>query len=196
MLGERGAPAPDDGRVRIFDTTLRDGEQAPGCTMTLDEKLAVARQLARLKVDVIEAGYPAASDGDWEAVHQIAREIGGSGGPAICGLARATARDIDRCWTAVEPAAQARIWSLREASLGLSMAMKEDAKSIAFVEDTAVAPTRLPEFIGRFRDLLRRHDTDGEGLAHPYRSTGPVTGRRNASMSTTGEGLLPFNLRS
>ena len=107
--GKRGALAPDDGRVRIFDTTLRDGEQAPGCTMTRDEKLAVARQLARLKVDVIEAGYPAASDGDCEAVHQIAREIGAAGGPAICGLARATERDVDRCWTAVEPAAQARI---------------------------------------------------------------------------------------
>jgi 2-isopropylmalate synthase len=107
--GTRGALAADDGRVRIFDTTLRDGEQAPGCTMTLDEKLAVARQLARLRVDVIEAGYPAASDGDWEAVNRIAREVGGPGGPAICGLARATERDIDRCWTAVEPAAQARI---------------------------------------------------------------------------------------
>src|SRR5438105_5704418 len=107
--GTRGALVPDDGRVRIFDTTLRDGVQAPGCTMTLDEKLAVARQLARLRVDVIEAGYPAASDGDWEAVKESARGIGGSGGPAICGLARATARDIDRCWTAVEPAAQARI---------------------------------------------------------------------------------------
>src|SRR5438128_7909284 len=107
--GKRGALAPDDGRVRIFDTTLRDGEQAPGCTMTRDEKLAVARQLARLKVDVIEAGYPAASDGDWDAVHQVAREIGNAGGPTICGLARATVRDIDRCWTAVEPAAQARI---------------------------------------------------------------------------------------
>ena len=107
--GGRREAGPDDGRVRIFDTTLRDGEQAPGCTMTLEEKLAVARQLARLKVDVIEAGYPAASDGDWEAVHRIAREVGGVGGPAICGLARATERDIDRCWTAVEPAAQARI---------------------------------------------------------------------------------------
>ena len=106
--GEAGG-VPDDGRVRIFDTTLRDGEQAPGCTMTLDEKLAVARQLARLRVDVIEAGYPAASDGDWEAVNRIAREVGGMGGPGICGLARATERDIDRCWTAVEPAAQARI---------------------------------------------------------------------------------------
>jgi len=107
--GKREAFAPDDGRVRIFDTTLRDGEQAPGCTMTLEEKLAVARQLARLRVDVIEAGYPAASDGDWEAVRRIACEVGGAGGPEICGLARATERDIDRCWTAVEPAARARI---------------------------------------------------------------------------------------
>ena len=99
----------DDGRIVIFDTTLRDGEQAPGCTMTPGEKLAIAQQLARLRVDVIEAGYPAASDGDWNAVHQIAREVGGADGPAICGLARATERDVDRCWSAVEPAAKARI---------------------------------------------------------------------------------------
>lgn len=107
--GKRVDSAPDDGRVRIFDTTLRDGEQAPGCTMTSGEKLAIAHQLARLRVDVIEAGYPAASDGDWAAVHQIAREIGSDLGPAICGLARATERDIDRCWSAVEPAAKARV---------------------------------------------------------------------------------------
>jgi 2-isopropylmalate synthase len=99
----------DDSRVRIFDTTLRDGEQAPGCTMTLEEKLAVAHQLARLRVDVIEAGYPAASKGDWTAVREIARQVGGPGGPAICGLARATERDIDECWGAVEPSANARI---------------------------------------------------------------------------------------
>ena len=99
----------DDGRVVIFDTTLRDGEQAPGCTMTLEEKLAVAHQLARLRVDVIEAGFPAASEGDWTAVHQIAREVGGVDGPVICGLARANERDIERCWTAVEPAAKGRI---------------------------------------------------------------------------------------
>jgi 2-isopropylmalate synthase len=108
--GEGGTDfGPDDDRVRIFDTTLRDGEQAPGCTMTIGEKLAVAHQLARLKVDVIEAGYPAASDGDWAAVHQIAREVGSADGLTICGLARATERDIDRCWTAVEPATNARI---------------------------------------------------------------------------------------
>src|SRR5689334_5757019 len=92
-----GGGASGDGRVRIFDTTLRDGEQAPGCTMTSSEKLAVARQLARLRVDVIEAGFPAASDGDWAAVHEIAGEVGGEGGPAICGLARASERDLARC---------------------------------------------------------------------------------------------------
>src|SRR5207248_1920590 len=105
----RDGPAGDDGRVRIFDTTLRDGEQAPGCTMTPAEKLAIARQLVRLNADIIEAGYPAASDGDWEAVRAIAREVGVTGGPIICGLARATERDVDRAWTAVEPAARARI---------------------------------------------------------------------------------------
>lgn len=110
--GEHTGPSrggTDDGRVRIFDTTLRDGEQAPGCTMTLEEKLSVAHQLARLRVDVIEAGFPAASEGDWTAVNQIAREVGGVYGPDICGLARANVRDIERCWTAVEPAANARI---------------------------------------------------------------------------------------
>jgi len=98
-----------DERITIFDTTLRDGEQAPGCTMTLVEKLGIAHQLARLRVDVVEAGFPAASNGDWTAVHEIAKEVGGADGPTICGLARANERDIDRCWTAVEPASRARI---------------------------------------------------------------------------------------
>jgi len=95
--------------VRIFDTTLRDGEQSPGCTMTLDEKMEVARQLARLNVDIIEAGFPAASPGDWAAVHQIAREIGTPDGPVIAALARAVKDDIDKAWSAVQPAAKKRI---------------------------------------------------------------------------------------
>ncbi len=107
--GQSRDDTSSDDRVRIFDTTLRDGEQAPGCTMTLEEKLAVAHQLARLRVDVIEAGFPAASEGDWTAVNQIAREVGTVYGPDICGLARANERDIERCWSAVEPAANARI---------------------------------------------------------------------------------------
>jgi 2-isopropylmalate synthase len=96
-------------RVLIFDTTLRDGEQAPGCTMTREEKLAVARQLARLRVDVIEAGFPASSSGDWEAVHAIASEVGAAGGPVVCGLARANEADIDRCVSAIAPAAGRRV---------------------------------------------------------------------------------------
>jgi 2-isopropylmalate synthase len=98
-----------ESHVRIFDTTLRDGEQAPGCTMSLDEKLEIARQLHRLGVDIIEAGFPAASPGDWAAVHQIAKEVGTSDGPVIAALARAIKEDIDKAWTAIQPAAKKRI---------------------------------------------------------------------------------------
>jgi len=99
--------------VRIFDTTLRDGEQSPGATMTSAEKFEVARGLARLGVDVIEAGFPAASPDDLEAVSRIAAEVGnpvdGSHALIICGLARATRNDIDKAWDAVRLAAQPRI---------------------------------------------------------------------------------------
>jgi 2-isopropylmalate synthase len=105
-----------DPHVRIFDTTLRDGEQAPGCTMNHEEKLTVARQLARLGVDIIEAGFPAASPGDWAAVHAIAREVGTPEGPTICGLARANRDDILKCWTAVEPAHNRRIHTFMSTS--------------------------------------------------------------------------------
>ncbi len=106
-VGDVAIPAD---HVRVFDTTLRDGEQAPGCTMTREEKLQIARQLQRMGVDIIEAGFPAASRGDWEAVHAIAQEIGqGAGSPVICGLARANEGDIDRCATAIAPAANRRI---------------------------------------------------------------------------------------
>ena len=93
-------------RVMIFDTTLRDGEQSPGFSMNISEKLKMARQLERLRVDVIEAGFPIASDGDFEAVHQIAKEVRG---PVIAGLARANRQDIARCWDAIRGAAHPRI---------------------------------------------------------------------------------------
>ncbi len=102
-------------QVRIFDTTLRDGEQSPGATMTSIEKLEVARALSRLGVDVIEAGFPAASPGDLNAVRRIAEEIGNAETPdreqppIICGLARAHAGDIDAAWEAVKLAARPRI---------------------------------------------------------------------------------------
>jgi 2-isopropylmalate synthase len=96
-------------RILIFDTTLRDGEQSPGATLNVEEKLAIARQLARLGVDVIEAGFPFASPGDFEAVHRIAQEVGTVDGPTICGLARATQGDIARAAEAIKPAAKGRI---------------------------------------------------------------------------------------
>ncbi|MDG2155253.1 MAG: 2-isopropylmalate synthase [Gammaproteobacteria bacterium] len=95
-----------DDRVIIFDTTLRDGEQAPGCSMTLREKLRVASALNDLKVDVIEAGFPAASPGDFESVQAIATE---TQGPTICGLARCHPDDIEKVAAAVKPAENQRI---------------------------------------------------------------------------------------
>ena len=92
--------------IRIFDTTLRDGEQSPGCSMNLGEKMALARQLERLGVDVIEAGFPIASEGDFEAVRSIAEGVRGT---RICGLARTGNEDIDRCAAALERAASPRI---------------------------------------------------------------------------------------
>src|SRR5512147_505957 len=103
--------------VKIFDTTLRDGEQSPGATMTSAEKLEVAHNLSRLGVDVIEAGFPAASPDDLEAVKRIAgtagvEEVPGrslKSPPAVCGLARANPKDIERCWEGVRGAAHPRI---------------------------------------------------------------------------------------
>jgi 2-isopropylmalate synthase len=96
----------DANRVRIFDTTLRDGEQSPGISLNKQEKLEIAQQLARLGVDVIEAGFPIASPGDFEAVEAIAREVQG---PVICGLARTSFQDIDAAWNAVKDSERPRI---------------------------------------------------------------------------------------
>ena len=95
-----------DNRIRIFDTTLRDGEQAPGCSMMLREKMRVARILADLNVDIIEAGFPAASPGDFESVKAIADE---NFGPVICGLARCNPDDIEKVHAAVKGAERHRI---------------------------------------------------------------------------------------
>lgn len=96
-------------RVIIFDTTLRDGEQSPGAALNIDEKLTIARQLSLLGVDVIEAGFPYASSGDFEAVRKIAEIVGVEGGPTICGLSRTTRADIEAAGKALKPAAKARI---------------------------------------------------------------------------------------
>src|SRR2546430_16782289 len=104
--GSARAPRAQADRVLIFDTALRDGEQSPGISLNRQEKLEIAHQLARLGVDVIEAGFPITSPGDFESVQAIAREVEG---PVICGLARTAKQDIDAAWNAVRESERPRI---------------------------------------------------------------------------------------
>src|SRR5215468_2702319 len=105
-VGGVGGAVSDENRVHIFDTTLRDGEQSPGISLNTHEKVEIAQQLARLGVDVIEAGFPITSPGDFEAVEAIAR---GVQGPVICGLSRTHKADIDAAWNAIKDSDRPRI---------------------------------------------------------------------------------------
>ena len=155
-------PQPD--RVIIFDTTLRDGEQSPGATLNPQEKLIIARQLAVLGVDVIEAGFAVSSPGDFEAVRNIAREVGVLDGPIICSLARAVRQDIEAAAEALQPAARGRIHTFISTSdihlkyqlkktRGEVLAIAEEMVAYAksFMEDVEFSPmdaTRSePEFL-------------------------------------------------
>jgi 2-isopropylmalate synthase len=130
----------DKNRILIFDTTLRDGEQSPGCSMNGEEKLKMAHQLARLKVDVIEAGFPIASPGDFDAVHAIAKEVKG---PAICGLARANKKDIERCAEAVSPAKKGRIHTFISSSdIHLKYQLKKTRDEVLKEAEKAVGLAR------------------------------------------------------
>jgi len=137
--------------VRIFDTTLRDGEQSPGATMTSAEKLEVARALARMGVDIIEAGFPAASPDDLEAVRRIAVEVGSATHapngslPVICGLARANKNDIDKAWEAVRHAARPRIHTfLATSEIHMKYKLKMDREQVM---------ERVAEMVGYARSL-------------------------------------------
>ena len=128
----------DKNRVYIFDTSLRDGEQSPGNSMNTEEKLLLARQLEKLGVDIIEAGFPIASDGDFDAVRQIARVIKKS---QVAGLARANKTDIDRAWQAIKHAARPRLHTFISSSdIHLKYQLK---KSRAQVLREAVEAVRL-----------------------------------------------------
>lgn len=105
---------PDSSYIRVFDTTLRDGEQSPGAALTSKQKLDIAHQLATLGVDAIEAGFPAASKQDFEAVEMVAKEVGNAIGedgyvPVICGFSRCTESDVRAAWEAVKYAKRPRI---------------------------------------------------------------------------------------
>ena len=157
--------------VKIFDTTLRDGEQSPGATMTSAEKLEVARNLARMGVDIIEAGFPAASPDDLEAVRRIALEVGRSAAgaedakvPVIAGLARANKNDIDKAWEAIQGAAKPRIHTfLATSPIHMKHKLKMDPEEViqrvsemvayarSFCEDVEFSPEDAgrsdPEFL-------------------------------------------------
>ena len=127
-------------RIIIFDTTLRDGEQSPGATLNVDEKLTLARQLARLGVDVIEAGFAFASPGDFEAVEKIAKEVGTENGPVICSLARAIANDIKAAAVALKPAAKARIHTFISTSdIHLEHQLKKSRSEVLAIAEEMVA---------------------------------------------------------
>jgi len=136
--------------IKIFDTTLRDGEQSPGASMNVDEKIQVARQLVKLGVDIIEAGFPIASAGDFEAVKRIADEIKGA---TIAGLARAKEEDIKRAWAAIKGATRRRIHTFHSTSdihlkyqyrIGREEALRRSVEMVrlarSFVEDVEFSP--------------------------------------------------------
>ena len=124
-------------RVQIFDTTLRDGEQSPGISLSVEEKLEIAFQLARLKVDIIEAGFPITSEGDFESVSRIAAEVKG---PAIAGLARIHAADIERAWEAVKWSNKPRIHTFVGTSdLHIEYQMRSDKEDILRLAEEAVS---------------------------------------------------------
>ncbi len=128
-------------KVIIFDTTLRDGEQSPGISLDALEKLEIAEQLARLGVDVLEAGFPVASQGDFEAVEAIAKQVEG---PVICGLSRTQLADVDRCWDAVRHAQRARIHVFISTSpQHMEHMLKMDEKQVLAETRSGVARARM-----------------------------------------------------
>jgi 2-isopropylmalate synthase len=127
----------DPSRILIFDTTLRDGEQSPGAALKQAEKLAIAKQLALLNVDIIEAGFPFSSPGDFESVRQIAAEVEG---PTICGLCRATPQDISTTWEAVKVAKKPRIHTfIATSDIHIQAKFKKSREDILAIAQSMVA---------------------------------------------------------
>lgn len=147
-------------RVRIFDTTMRDGEQSPGASMNLEEKLRIAEVLEEMAVDVIEAGFPIASNGDFEAVHEVAKTVRES---TVCGLARAARRDIDRAAEALKPAAAARIHTFISTSplhMRVKLQMEPDEVHAAVIDSVSYAR--------RFTDDVEWSCEDGSRTEHDF----------------------------
>ena len=135
------ATGSNSNRVIIFDTTLRDGEQSPGATMTFEEKLEVADLLDAMGVDVIEAGFPIASEGDFEAVSAIAKRVKRA---SVAGLARAAIKDIDRCGEAVRHAVRPRIHTFISTSpLHMKYKLQKDPEEVLAMIDATSSEDRV-----------------------------------------------------
>ena len=150
----------DTNRVLIFDTTMRDGEQSPGASMNLEEKLRLAEVLEEMGVDVIEAGFPIASNGDFEAVNEIAKVVNGS---IVCGLARAARKDIDRAAEALRPAERGRIHTFLSTSplhMKYKLQMEPEAVHDAVVDSVTHART--------FTDDVEWSPEDGTRTEHDF----------------------------
>jgi hypothetical protein len=164
----RSAPtqAAASGRVIVFDTTMRDGEQSPGASMSLEEKLELAKILEEMRVDVIEAGFPIASNGDFESVSRIAEIV--TRKHVVCGLARAAIGDIDRCAEALKKARRGRIHTFISTSpvhMKWKLQMEPDAvHDMITVGDPRPQPDRRRGMVGRRR--------------HPHRIRLPAPLRR------------------
>jgi 2-isopropylmalate synthase len=154
------AKKQDADRVVIFDTTLRDGEQSPGASMNLEEKLMIAQTLEEMGVDIIEAGFPISSPGDFEAVHEIAKLVRKS---VICGLSRATKGDLERCAEAIKPAARGRIHTFISTS-PLHMKYKLQMEP----EKVLQAVTDSVSYARRFTDDVEWSAEDGSRTEHDF----------------------------
>ena len=147
-------------RVIIFDTTLRDGEQSPGASMNLEEKLRIALVLEEMGVDVIEAGFPIASNGDFEAVEAVAKAVRNS---TVCGLARATKGDIERCAEAIKPAASGRIHTFLSTSpLHMKYKLQMEPEAVLAKVAESVAYAR------KFTDDVEWSAEDGSRTEHDF----------------------------
>ena len=165
MSDQQVAPIRDErNRVRVFDTTLRDGEQSPGISLNRQEKLEIAQQLARLGVDMIEAGFPITSPGDFEAVQAIAREVEG---PVICGLARTSKQDIEAAWEAVRDSRAPRIHTfIATSDIHIERKLQTTREDVMGQARAAVAQAR------EYTDDVEFSPEDGYALGHPVHGRG------------------------
>ena len=171
----------DKNRIFIFDTTLRDGEQCPGASLDEKSKLEIARQLAELRVDIIEAGFPITSPGDAAAVKRIAREVKG---PTICALARAVQKDMDVALDSLEPAERKRL----HVFLATSEIHRKHKLNKAKEEII-----RLPNYVVRELPDQTKRDLD-EAIASRDRLSSGAAVKKNLTKRTHFEGILPLSM--